>query len=223
MTQLTSPHHDNVSISQIEPNLYLGNIESSFSIPCLISHGIAALVSVSSTHHPEWSRPANRKLVPKENHYQFIPCEDSPTQDILFCLENICDFIDAHIGVPSVQQILSEVKPGEDGEDVLRREMGRRRRVLVHCDEGASRSPAIVIAYLMRRDKRSLRAAMKEVRARRSCVKPNRSFVEQLRVWERVGYKVWEDKEKQVPAEGYKRWLDKRDRKVNNQICLSDG
>ncbi|KAK4173287.1 protein-tyrosine phosphatase-like protein [Triangularia setosa] len=221
---MTQPNNarENISISQIEPNLYLGNIESSYSITCLISHGITALVSLSGIHHSEWSRPANRKLVPKENHYQFIPCDDSPTQDILFCLEDICDFIDAHLGVPNVQQILAEVKAGEDEEDVLGREMGRSRKVLVHCDEGVSRSPAIVIAYLMRRNEGSLRGAMKEVKRRRGCVKPNRNFVEQLKVWEKVGYKVWEDKEKKVPTDEYQRWLEKRDRKVMDEICLSD-
>ncbi|KAK4195429.1 protein-tyrosine phosphatase-like protein [Triangularia verruculosa] len=221
MTHPTNTH-ENISISQIEPNLYLGNIGASYSITCLISHGITAIVSLSGVRHPEWSRPANRTLVPKENHYQFIPCDDSPVQDILFCLDDICDFIDHHIGVPSVQQILSEVKPGEDGEDVLAREMGRSRKVLVHCDEGVSRSPAIVIAYLMRKDKRSLKGAMKDVKRRRGCVRPNRNFVEQLKVWEKTGYKVWEDKEKEVPTEEYKWWLEKRDKKVMDEVCLSD-
>ncbi|KAK0668364.1 protein-tyrosine phosphatase-like protein [Cercophora samala] len=141
---------------------------------------------------------------------------------MLCCLEEVCDFIDHHIGVPSVQEILEGIKPGDDEEDVLAREMGRSRKVLVHCDEGVSRSPAVVVAYLMKRDRRSLRAVMKDVRKKRGCVRVNRNFVEQLKVWERVGYKVWEDRDKRVPVEGYKRWLEKRDRRVMGEVCLGD-
>ncbi|KAK4653395.1 hypothetical protein QC762_507205 [Podospora pseudocomata] len=218
----TTNNNSHISLTPIEPNLYLGNLESSYSIPTLITHGITAIVSLSGIHHEEWSRPANRKLVPKENHYQFIPCDDSPNQDILCCLGDICDFIDDHIGVPSVQEILAGVKPGDDEEDALAREMGRSRKVLVHCDEGVSRSPAVVAGYLMRRDERGVRGVMREVRKRRGCVRVNRGFLEQLKVWERVGYKVWEGEEKKVPVEGYKRWLEKRDSRVMGEVCLGD-
>lgn len=53
-------------------------------------------------------------------------------------------------------------------------------KVLVHCNAGVSRSTSIVVAYLMRYENMTVRAAMEHVRAIRSCVRPNDGFVRQL-------------------------------------------
>ena len=63
------------------------------------------------------------------------------------------------------------------------------RRVLVHCEKGFSRSPMVLIAYLMRQRRAPLDEVLKEVRGKRR-VRPNGSFMEQLRVWEETGYEI---------------------------------
>ncbi|EDO35438.1 predicted protein, partial [Nematostella vectensis] len=52
--------------------------------------------------------------------------------------------------------------------------------VLVHCNAGVSRSPAVVIAYLMHKRLLSLGQAFNVVREQRPCVKPNEGFWRQL-------------------------------------------
>ena len=52
--------------------------------------------------------------------------------------------------------------------------------VMVHCAAGISRSTTIVLAYLMVREKMSLRDAYILVRGIRSVVRPNSGFVKQL-------------------------------------------
>ncbi|KAH7904829.1 protein-tyrosine phosphatase-like protein [Hygrophoropsis aurantiaca] len=56
--------------------------------------------------------------------------------------------------------------------------------VLVHCQQGVSRSPAIVIAYLIHTLHMSYDDAYALVRLRRPCVAPNPGFVAALRAWE---------------------------------------
>jgi len=69
----------------------------------------------------------------------------------------------------------------EDIDSALR----RGRNVLVHCQQGVSRSAAIVIAYLIRKRGMSFDSAVAFVRQRRPCIKPNSGFVRCLQEWER--------------------------------------
>ncbi|KAM0727314.1 Dual specificity protein phosphatase 19 [Formica fusca] len=56
----------------------------------------------------------------------------------------------------------------------------RKENILVHCNAGVSRSPAIVIAYLMIHKKLSYDEAYNKVKKARSCIRPNDGFVKQL-------------------------------------------
>jgi len=56
----------------------------------------------------------------------------------------------------------------------------RRGKCLVHCMRGVSRSVAIVLAYLVARERHSLADAWALVRERRVAARPNHSFVRQL-------------------------------------------
>ncbi|KAH0956522.1 hypothetical protein HN011_002315 [Eciton burchellii] len=56
-----------------------------------------------------------------------------------------------------------------------------KENILVHCNAGVSRSPAIVIAYLMIVIKMSYDEAYNKVKEARNCIRPNDGFIKQLR------------------------------------------
>ncbi|KAH9606330.1 hypothetical protein KSS87_005327 [Heliosperma pusillum] len=62
--------------------------------------------------------------------------------------------------------------------------------ILVHCFAGVSRSAAIVTAYLMRSEQLSLEAALESLRQCSESVSPNDNFLEQLKMFEEMGFKV---------------------------------
>ena len=61
---------------------------------------------------------------------------------------------------------------------ILEKEKGKK--VLVHCVAGVSRSPSLVIGYLIYRDGLSYEEAYKKVKEARPFIYPNVGFVKQL-------------------------------------------
>lgn len=59
--------------------------------------------------------------------------------------------------------------------------------VLVHCQEGVSRSATIVVAYLMHHYKLSLKQALHAVKRRNAAAEPNRGFLRQLELYSEMG------------------------------------
>ncbi|XP_033329893.1 dual specificity protein phosphatase 19 [Megalopta genalis] len=57
----------------------------------------------------------------------------------------------------------------------------RIENILVHCNAGVSRSPTIVISYLMVYEGLSFDDAYYKVKQVRDCIKPNEGFIKQLR------------------------------------------
>ncbi|KAK0640624.1 dual specificity phosphatase [Cercophora newfieldiana] len=179
-----------VSCSRIVPNLYLGNVVASYHIPTLQKHGISAVVSVIEDHNPRWELQEYRELIPTENQL-IIPAGDTETQDLLVHLQQICDFIDA--------------------------QHDAGRQVLVHCIAGVSRSPTVVVAYLMRKWGKGLDKTLKYVKGKRSEVRPSQSFMEQLRVWEEVQYEIWEDADAEEAKRPYQGYLKQREERLKKR------
>ncbi|XP_047427039.1 dual specificity protein phosphatase 3-like [Mugil cephalus] len=88
--------------------------------------------------------------------YHGIPASDTDHFDISVYFEEAADFI----------------------EKALAYKNGKGR-VYVHCREGYSRSPTLVIAYLMLRQSMNIHAALATVRHRRE-IGPNDGFLRQL-------------------------------------------
>lgn len=57
--------------------------------------------------------------------------------------------------------------------------------ILVHCSAGISRSPTLVLAYMMKKNHWTLEEAFDKMRKLRQIVDPNVSFIIQLREWEK--------------------------------------
>ncbi|KAJ7475009.1 protein-tyrosine phosphatase-like protein [Mycena latifolia] len=73
-----------------------------------------------------------------------------------------------------------DLRPHLDAACVyIKRALRRGEGVLVHCQQGASRSPSIVIACHVLR-----RAALAFVKRKRACAKPNPGFARALIEWE---------------------------------------
>ena len=59
-------------------------------------------------------------------------------------------------------------------------------KVLVHCKMGISRSASVVIAYAMKAYNWDFKTALQHVREKRSCIKPNTSFLSQLETYQGI-------------------------------------
>jgi len=98
------------------------------------------------------------KKFPKDYQYLKLPLIDRMTQDLFPYFQEAIDFIDSS------------------------------DRILVHCAGGMSRSAAIVIAYLMVKNKWKYQNACEFVKEKRAIVCPNEGFVIQLkRLEEMIG------------------------------------
>ncbi|KXG54350.1 Protein-tyrosine/Dual-specificity phosphatase [Penicillium griseofulvum] len=84
--------------------------------------------------------------------------------------------------------------------------------ILIHCDLGVSRSPTIIIAYLMRKLRIQQLDALNFVKSKQPKlrVKPSPNFTRQVQVWEEVGYQIWEDEDRAIPKAPYKAFLEDR-------------
>lgn len=77
-------------------------------------------------------------------------------------------------------------------------------KVLVHCNDGMSRAPALVIAYMMETYGLSFKAALDHVQQRRFCVQPNDGFEQQLKEFEPI-YRARVETCPSVETHGWKR------------------
>lgn len=59
-----------------------------------------------------------------------------------------------------------------------------RKKVLVHCHAGVSRSVSIILAFLIKYANMSLNNGLKKIREKRNIIQPNQSFLKQLRIYE---------------------------------------
>lgn len=62
----------------------------------------------------------------------------------------------------------------------------KRADVLVHCAGGTSRSPSIVIAYMMQKQRLTFQEALNHCRRKRPTICPNLGFERQLKIYEKA-------------------------------------
>ncbi len=135
----------NPPITRIEDGLYIGGSIGSRRREMLQNHGITAVVSLSEQDGCIGGRPGTRRWSPRAVTFSCPATIAWPTT----CLAGIYDFIHSC------------------------RESGCSDDILVHCNEGVSRSPTALVACFMRTHRWN---QGKEKRR----IKPNENFKEQL-------------------------------------------
>ncbi|KPI86676.1 Dual specificity phosphatase-like protein [Leptomonas seymouri] len=139
-------------LSEITPLLCVGTWKDAAN-PKLLRHlGITYVLNVARELDP--AAEANVIARNKNIIYESIPMSDCHSQDVGAHLRQAFEFIE--------------------------RARAAKSRVLVHCRRGISRSPAIVVGYLMASEHRSYEEALRFVTERRSCVSLNLAFQERL-------------------------------------------
>lgn len=129
--------------------------------PCSSASNASFLTTNSVTHILSIGSTPNTHLPNLE--YQRLPLTDSPSSSITQVVEAATAFIDTALA--------------------SRNDTGV---ILLHCSAAVSRSPTVLVAYLMKRHGLSLKAALGRVVLARSSVSPNAGFLAQLKDMELV-------------------------------------
>lgn len=147
---LADPH--SVDLSRVTDHVYLGSDSAARDRVALRRHGITHILNCVGSACPDYFR-GDGELV-----YKTLWLHDSPGEDLASILYDAFDFLESAV----------VASPPNGG------------RVLVHCVKGASRSAAVVVAYLMWRHALPFDAALRKVRAARPVADPNLGFAAQL-------------------------------------------
>ncbi|KAK2754663.1 hypothetical protein FQN54_006796 [Arachnomyces sp. PD_36] len=200
---------------EITPGLFLGNVEASYKRDMLRENCISAIISLTDARWVWWNSATREAGIPEHRH-KWVQCADSSTQDLLVHMSDICDFIDQMASSVLRSSSTLPVELGHGSSDKPREHESsdqprdtRSEAILVHCDLGISRSPTIIIAYLMRKYGTKRENVLTFVQSRQK-VKPSANFTRQLEVWEQVGYQVWEDEKRTIPKAPYQAFLNDR-------------
>jgi len=127
-----------------------GNLASSKDEEFLARKNVKFILNLT----PESEEPEGVK-------YKNIPLDDDDDQELLPYFDSCFEFIN-------------------EAGDQWKSESSNKGTVLVHSYFGMSRSSSVVIAYLMKQKKMSLREAYNFLKDRHSSVNPNDNFAVQL-------------------------------------------
>jgi atypical dual specificity phosphatase len=139
----------------LEGRLYLSELPGDEQVDRLKSQGFTHILNVTDLE----SSAEDVSVFAKHFKYLRVNIADMPDVPIL-----------EHF--PSCNNFLDEAMDSSEG------------KALVHCQAGVSRSPSVVIAYLMYKNKLTLSEAYNFVIARRTYIKPNFGFMHQLCLYE---------------------------------------
>ena len=112
-------------------------------------------------------------LLRKHNIKCVVNCVEEKTQtfpEISYLQLRMKDFtsVDLNLYLPKALKFIEDSKV-------------QGKNVLVHCTAGVSRSPTIVIAYVMAKYKVPFEQAFEFVKKKRPCISPHPGFIVQLR------------------------------------------
>ena len=109
-----------------------------------------------------------------------VVCLHGPARHPGSCLE----YLVIHVPDAEDADLLSRL-PGATA--FMASAVARGGRVFVHCAGGFSRSPAVVVAYLVRYRSLCVAEALRVLRSATGHAEPNAGFMTQLAAWEAAG------------------------------------
>uniref|UniRef100_A0A6M2EVK8 protein-tyrosine-phosphatase n=1 Tax=Populus davidiana TaxID=266767 RepID=A0A6M2EVK8_9ROSI len=183
----------------VRENLFIGNISDAAEVlqngSSEITHILSVLSSVSISFFTEWRSgvviPAKeiKKVCVGDGEDEWRSC--LAANKVLYGLEYAGkDLKLVRMAVPirdmESEDLLDYLDVCLDFIEKSRKEGA----VLVHCFAGVSRSAAIITAYLMKTEQLSLEDALESLRQSCESVGPNDGFLEQLKMFEEMGFKV---------------------------------
>ncbi|GAA5877648.1 hypothetical protein JCM1840_004965 [Sporobolomyces johnsonii] len=138
---------------EILPGLYVGPFQPSWKLPVLQQLGITHILCIAESRESHLFKAR----FPEHITYLIQEIRDADDQNLIRIFPQAQAFIDSALSSGG--------------------------RVLVHCGDGISRSPAIVTAYVMIKTRLTHEDAFAFVQARRFCVAPRTEFVHQLEAY----------------------------------------
>ncbi|KAH8917916.1 phosphatases II [Atractiella rhizophila] len=137
---------------EILPGLFVGPFQAAKNKEALQKDGITHVLCIADPREQFLLRP----YFPGEFEYKIMLIRDSQDQNLVTLFPECREFITS-----------SRSQGG---------------KVLVHCGDGISRSPAIVTAYVMVTENIPYEEAFDHVQSRRFCASPNPAFHHQIEV-----------------------------------------
>ncbi|XP_071446830.1 dual specificity protein phosphatase 19 [Hetaerina americana] len=174
-----------LQLAEVIPGLYLGSQDPTGDKELLQANGITHVLSfgVKPLNVPE---NMLEKMCGVQGGYSFV----HPQNGIIFVYIPFLDIPEA-----SLIEVLPKCFP------VIDSALSTSGKIFVHCNAGVSRSPSVVLAYILYRSHfrkpwasisykekcgkpLSLLDALELLRTQRQCIKPNPGFLDQLRQYE---------------------------------------
>lgn len=189
----------------VRDHLFIGNIGDAAEVlqhgSDEITHILSVLSSASISFFSEWrsgisipTKEIRKEYVGYSGNADAITDEtksSSTPKKLLYLLENAGkDLKFIRMAVPlrdmENENLLDSLDVCLDFIEESRKEGS----VLVHCFAGVSRSAAIIAAYLMKTEQLSQEDAIESLRQSCEFVCPNDGFLDQLKMFEQMGFKV---------------------------------
>ncbi len=160
--QATSDEDGWSEADEVFPRVFVGSAMAASDLTALKRRGIDAVLSVGTKFDERMYVDAAHIV----KAHRVVRAKDLPEQ-------NLIQFMNA-------------------SNAWLREQLARpEARVLVHCQQGKSRSASIAVAYLVAQHGFSVDAALATLKARRPLVSPNRGFLEQLHLFAEHHARQW--------------------------------
>ncbi|XP_078700344.1 uncharacterized protein LOC144927093 isoform X1 [Branchiostoma floridae x Branchiostoma belcheri] len=139
------------SYNEVFPNIFIGDQDAARDRSSVVAMGVTHVVNAA---HGRWNKRNEEMYERMGIKYLGVPGQDCESFDMSPYFDDAALFM---------HHCITE----------------RRGKVLVHCAVGFSRSPTLVVAYLMLYHRMSAQEALKTIRAKRM-IGPNRGFLRQL-------------------------------------------
>ena len=153
-----------VDLSRITSDIFLSNFATSLRVDVLQAHGIRSIIFL---HYIPKTEATLKKYDEAGIAHHYLFCYDSAKENITKHIDKIIALLEGKTTGASVSDAAAaSVCPFP---------------VLFHCQEGISRSPALVMAWLMHSQRLSFADAKSIVKSQRKVVRVNEGFEKQLR------------------------------------------